>query len=410
MKLPRVAQAMAASAVLFITMGQGVGLAQPPGAVLAGQYSMITRQAGFFAFDPASASGLDINVVDTIRNAALQGGPATSTEVVQLNVSAFGAGTNAFGCFDIAPTDFSLASGVASLHASITGGTATCSPPFGMQPPLTVDVVWNASSPVVQSGDVTEFGCGQYTLETQESRSGQSATATATVSPLLPATVTGQGGFGMFDQRQHANGVEPDNCQPFGASPGGAGPPPAGMYANSSVMVGFFIQNPGDFRPSLEVDVFGSSSQSTPKVGAPSSTDQLQVNIISTAGGNFQFGCFNLTSAQFTNNGVLGATLNTKFDSNSPPCFAGVQATVPLPLTVNIVWTGSGPVATTHGVSNLSCGTYRLQGDGLSMTNNENVKASLTPLLSGPVTATGTMQASSSLAHAEGSLGPPCPI
>jgi len=295
----------------------------------------------------------------------------------------------------------------ASLHTEITDPNRSCNIYGGVPLPVTIDATWSAGGPVFTSGYGSQFSCGGYSLETTVRTVNTGANGTATISGQVTGSFTGQGNIRSDDTRQHAQGVEPDNCQPYGAQAGGIGPPPAGRTTDSLVMTDFFIQNPGDFQPSLEVSVTEDVQTSVPKVGSPSSTTQFQVNIISTTGG-FEFGCFKLDSSQFSNNGVQGATLSARFDEYSPLCFPGVEVTLPLPLDVNVVWTGMGPVATTHSTGDLTCLTYRDQGEGVTQTNNESVRATIPELLSDPVTGVGTMQTNSSTGHAEGAQQPAC--
>ncbi len=396
------------SVLVPLVLGQGAVLAQPPGAVAAGEYHTVAKQAGFSFFDPTSFASLDLTVTDTAATSALQGSAPSTTETTQLQIDFFDNGTGFNGCYDIASADFTFGSTSASLHTAITTANVSCNSFGGLPLPVTIDATWTGNGPVFQSGNGSQFFCGGYGLETTVSTVNQGATGTAGISPLLAGSFSGQGNLRSDDTRQHAEGVEPDNCQPFGAIAGGAGPPPAGDYTSTLVTADFFIQNPGDFQPSLEVSVFENVQQSNPKVGSPSSTAQFQVSINSTAGGNFEFGCFSLDPSEFSNNGVQGATLNTTFTADSPQCFPGGQVTLPLPLAVNIVWTGSGPIATTHTLGDLTCLTYRNQGSGMTQTNNENVTASISPLLAAPVTAVGTMQTSTSNDHAEGTQQPDC--
>ncbi len=396
-------------ALASLILAPGVALAQPPGAVAAGDYRTVANSAGFFSFDPTAFTDLSIIVTDTTTTSVPAGGSPSTSKTTQVQIEFFGNGTGFNGCFNVAPADFTFSPTSATLHTTLTTNSVTCNGPNGGVPlPVTIDATWSANGPTFQNRNGSQLVCGPYSLQTTTAGVNTGANATASMAPALTGTFTGQGNVSSTDTRQHAQGVEPDNCQPFGALAGGAGPPPAGDYQNSFVITDFFVQNPGDFQPSLEVSIFETSQVSTPKVGSPSTTTQFQANIFSNAGGVFSFGCFDITPAQFSNNGVLSAELNTTFTADSPLCFPGSQVTLALPLTVDVVWTGTGPVATTHSDGSLTCLTYRLQSSGLTQTNNENVTATISPLLSSPAIGTGTIQASNSNAHAEGAQQPNC--
>ncbi|HEY6875435.1 MAG TPA: hypothetical protein VI384_03665 [Candidatus Dormibacteraeota bacterium] len=387
--------------------GQVVVSAQPPFAISAGQYHTVAEQSGFFNFDPVTSMSVNVNVTDTKSTSAPTGSRSTTTETTQLQFGVFGNDGGVGGCYNIAPSDLTFGVTVVTLHTTITSANVSCDPFGNVALPVTIDATLTASGPVFTSGQGSQFSCGGYRLETTVSTVNTGANGTATITPVVTGSLTGQGNIRSDDTRQHAQGVEPDNCQPYGAQAGGIGPPPAGTTTDSLVMADFFVQNPGDWQPSLDVAVTKDIQTSVPKVGSPSSTTQFQVNIVSTSGG-FEFGCFTLDSSQFSNNGVQGASLSATFDQNSPLCFPGGQVTLPLPLTVNVVWTGTGPIATTHSVGDLTCLTYRDHGEGVTQTNNESVTATISPLLADPITAVGTMQTNSSTAHQEGAQQPAC--
>src|SRR5205823_6539809 len=112
------------------------------------------------------------------------------------------------------------------------------------------------------------------------------------------------------DERIQARGPSPESlaCQPAPGIAGGAGPPPAGTYTSASTEAGLDLFND---TTGQEVGIFvtRSTQTSSPK-GAPSSTtSDFNVRINVFGGGSFFFGCFVLTPADFSSNGVVAATL-----------------------------------------------------------------------------------------------------
>ncbi len=202
--------------------------------------------------------------------------------------------------------------------------------------------------------------------------------------------------------------MSPDSCQPFGAIAGGAGPPPAGDYTSARTDVGIFVFS--DTGPSVGIFVTRSTQTSSPLGGPSTNTGEFDVRINSFGGGTFGFGCFNLTPADFSSNGVLGATLNMTITADTPTCQpGGPPGSLPLPLTVNVAWSGAGPVATTRSTGLYNCLTYRNEGQSLNVTNLANVVATLTPLLPAPLTSNqGSLATSASHLHAEGAQQPAC--
>jgi hypothetical protein len=229
------------------------------------------------------------------------------------------------------------------------------------------------------------------------------------LSPFFTDQFTGQSQLLRSDDEVlHAQGVSPDGCQPFGAIAGGAGPPPAGDYTTARSDVGIFIF--GDTGPSVGIFVTKSTQTSTPTGGPSITTNEFDVRINIFGAGVFGFGCFNLTPSDFSSNGVIGATLNMTITDATPTCQqGGPPGSLPLPLTVNVAWTGSGPVATTRNTGQFNCLTYRNEGQSLNMTNLANVTATLAPFLPAPLTSNqGSLATSTSQLHAEGVQQPAC--
>ena len=398
----------ASSVLLTILFAATPVYAQPPGAVAAGHYHNISMTAGFFV---SSVSGsLDVNVTGGTSVADPTGGPSATTHTTRVFINAFSTSFSGSGCYDIAPSDFTFNINAASLHTTITDSNGTCGGPLGSIPtPFTLDVIWSGTGPITNSRNRSQLKCGGYGLDTTISTTINGANVIATLSPIFTDHFTAQSQLLRTDDEVlHAHGVSPDLCQPVGGVPGGAGPPPAGDYRSASTNAGIFIFS--DTGMSVGIFVTNTTQTSKPSGAGATTTTEFDVRINVSGGGTFAFGCFNLTPADFSSNGVLGATLNMVITSNTPTCQqGGPPASVPLPLTVNVVWSGAGPVATTRSRSSFNCLTYRNDGESLDSTNLANVTASLTPLLAAPLTSNqGSLATDTTHLDAQGAQQPAC--
>jgi hypothetical protein len=382
--------------------------AQPPGTVVAGNYHNTSMTAGFFA--SAAAGSLTVNAISGTSDADPKGAPGTTTKTTRVFVDAFGTSFSGNGCYDIAPSDFTFSISAATLHTTITDSTGTCGGPPGSIPtPFTLGVTWNGTGPISSSQNGSHLKCGAYGLDTTVSTTINAANAVATFLPLFTDRFTGQSQLLRTDDEVlHAHGVSPDLCQPVGGIPGGAGPPPAGDYRSASINAGIFFFN--DTGTSVGIFVTKLTQTSEPTGAAATTTTEFDVRINVFGGGTFGFGCFNLTPADFSSNGVLGATLNMTIKADTPTCQqSGPPVGLPLPLTVNVAWSGSGPVATTRSRASFSCLTYRNDGESLDSTNLANVTATLTPLLAAPLTSNqGSLATDTTQLDAQGAQQPAC--
>jgi hypothetical protein len=396
-----------ACAVVSMVFAQSPALAQPPGTIPAGVYHNTSSTAGFFA---SSISGnLNVQVVDATSVRTPKGGPSTTTRSIKAYIQAFGTTFFGMGCYDLAPADFTFSSGAAAIHTMVTDTTGTCGgPPGTFVTPFNLDVTWTGTGPISTQRNDSLFHCGAYALSTRLNSTINSASASGTLTPIFTDQFTGVGQLlRTDDERIRAEGVSPDGCQPFGAIPGGAGPPSAGRYHSTETDAGLFIFDPTGL--SVGISVTNMRQVSHPNDSPTTTTTEFDVRINVFGGGTFAFGCFNLTPADFTSNGVQSATLNTTITTATPTCQGPGPGTVPLPLTLNVVWSGAGPVATTRSEGQFSCLTYHLQGQGLTATNLANVTATLSPLLASPITSDqGSLVTRDDHVQVEGAKQPAC--
>jgi hypothetical protein len=410
MKVPRRILLSVPAVIASLVFTQGAVLAQAPGVIPAGQYHNSSNQAGFFATS-ASGDNLSVQVIDSTGVASPHGGPTTTTHTTVLNIEVFGS-TFGNGCYDIAASDFTFSISAAALHTTVTDSTPTCGFPGSFATPFTVDITWTGTGPVSSGRHSTNLSCGAYGLDEAFTNVINAASGVASFSPIFPDQFTAPKDqlLRTDDERIHAHGPSPESlaCQPAPGIPGGAGPPPAGDYRSSSTEAGFDLFNDTTGQD-VGVFVTRSTQTSSPK-GAPSTTTtdfNVRINVV--GGGSFFFGCFVLTPADFSSSGVVAATLSTTITVDTPTCQPGFPGTLPLPLTVSVVWTGYAPVGTTRGQGSFTCLTYHSKGTSLDSVSLANVTATLSPLLTSPITTNqGSLVTRSSSVHAEGAQQPAC--
>src|SRR4029077_3625392 len=224
--------------------------------------------------------------------------------------------------------------------------------------PFSVDITWTGTGPISSGRRGSNLACGAYGLVETITNVVNAASGVASISPIFLDQFTAPQDqlLRSDDERIHAHGPIPESlaCQPAPGIPGGAGPPPAGTYTSSSTQAGVDFFNSTTFED-VGIFVTRSTQTSSPK-GAPSTTtSEFDVGIHDFGGGSFGSGCFVLTPADFTSNGVLGATLNMRITSDTPTCGPGGPGSLPLPLTVSVVWNGYAPVGTTRGQGSFTC-------------------------------------------------------
>ena len=409
MKALRLTSMGVCALVISLYFGQSLALAQPPGTIAAGEYTNTSNQAGFFTF--GGSANFDLFVIDASGVAAPKGAPRTTSHSTRVFIDAFGPTVFGNGCYEVSAGDFSFGSGTASLHTMITNLNGTCGgPPATLPLPFTIDASWTGNAPVTSGRSQNNFDCGSYGLQEMLTNQFQGAAATVAVSPLFADTFSAPQDQLLRTDKEtiHAEGVQPDGCQPAPGIPGGAGPPPAGDYSNKLVLATASSYDPttGQFAFFTVTD---SAQVSTPRGGSTTNTNQFQVNFNINANGTFAFGCYELTPADFTDNGVSSATLSLNIDQNTPVCpFA--QPNLSLPQTLAITWSGVAPVAPERSTGNFTCLSYHLETTGLTTTSRASSTATLSPMFGAPFTTPdqAALETSSSTQRAEGAQQPVC--
>jgi hypothetical protein len=202
---------------------------QDPGCGPAGLFSPLMPAGryhdyglnGFAFFGSPPNDQISLMEINNVSNPL--GGPSTTQHENDLNLSLFDGTFYGNGCWAIAPTDItSTGLATASVQSTITGSTSICTgsyPGFGFNLPLTVNVTWTASGPLVQLHDVQTYTCQGYTQRTTNSVQSVGASSAATVSgtdyfgnPVTDSLAGGLGSIAYNDQKITATGVDSQAC------------------------------------------------------------------------------------------------------------------------------------------------------------------------------------------------------
>ena len=390
--------------------GPGGGPVNPP----AGSYHVTTLRASYNLFSPYPGPSININVARTNNESIPSVGPSSVTSETNVFISVSGPSGYVNACVVLAtPTDFIVSSNLqtASLHTAISGSAPGCGFPNYVPTPFTLDVTWQAAGPIASSHGDSNFMCDSYRLKSITSSTGTNANATASLTPLIPGsfTVIGHAGLDSVDQRIDAAGMSPDACPPAIATKGagGGGLQPAGSYTFTTLQAGSNFSDPSG----SQIGIFVSNGTQISRLedGPPTTTQDTNVQVQVSRAGTFGFACFKVASTDFTISEVLSAALHTNITTSNVTCGGPIFGSVPLPLNLDVMWTGSGPVATLRTEGEYRCGDYSSKSDNVILTNPAAVTASATPLLTGTLTGTfATLTSSIQHVEAEGLLQQAC--
>ena len=178
----------------------------------------------------------------------------------------------------------------------------------------------------------------------------------------------------------------------------GGGFKPAGNYQNTSMLASVFYNDP-------ETSVFVFADRQI-TVGSSSTTDESTLALsISASFGSMVLNCsINDTSGDFTvASDVSSARLLKTIPAGAPACGGSTTADV----TVDISWTGAGPVQSTTTSRRFACGGYTDESHGTDSNNAGPATVSLIGLDS-PITITTpdaqTFHFGNSIEHAQGAV------
>lgn len=382
----------------------------------AGNYAFTTLRADFNVFGDPSQPQVGLFVTGGPSTSKPLGGNSSTTDTVSMffNISS-PSGLSGGGCVILAnPNDFAVSSDLssASLHTTISDQTPLCGGPINLPLPLQIDVTWTGSGPVESSHDVRNFGCSGYTQESQSSDTSNNANATASFSALTATVSTTQSGMGIQTQTIHAQGsVPPDSCGGgIGGKGAGRGLQAAGNYVFNRTEFDTGISPSDPSSPQLFLSASSNSNTSSP-LGGPSTsgseTDLLVFINSSTVNG---FGCFVIGQNDLTIASDLSTvTLHTTLTSQSQGCDGGSNSLNPLPLTIDVTWTGAGPIAHTSDDSQVACDSYHMQTRSTQTLDNGGTSTiSIPGVTSGPVASNGSAGSNTTRVHADGVAIPAC--
>jgi hypothetical protein len=371
-----------------------------------------------YSFSPAdsSQSQINISVNDQTNQSNPFSGPSTITHETDVFIDIYTDSGDLGGCFipDNA-SDFTISSDLqsASLHTTITEATSVCQgEPVSFQLPLTVDVVWTGSGPLLPVKSTVHSLCGGFHVQTLATVSSQGGSAIATLAPMFTDSFTSNQGTNLssVDIVSHVEGTSPPTCT-VSSSGGGslAGAVPAGNYSATLQAASAFF-NDDATQTSFATIVTNSSSTSNPKDGPSTISNETDVQVFETSPDLLEFGCFVLdTPSNFVvNNRLQSASLHTTITDSTTQCSDFPASNLTLPLTLDITWTATGPLASLRGNTQDHCLTNRAEGTELTQGTNATATANISGV-SGPLsTDFANIGSQVGTVHAEGAIQPTC--
>ncbi len=373
---------------LAVAMGAAPNLAghgafaSPPGYLAPGEY---VNKSAFATFQTVINGSLNVDATaseDTfstkLRNGATVSGSQT---ILTVDVTDYLDGIFFQGCYVIPTGDFTVNSDLSSMTVitTIEDSTPDCGFPNSIPSGTVISLQWLGTGPVASHSDVINASCTGYRQESHSSSSDNLATVSGSISGLLADPLSGVPGFietGAGDI--HVSGTAADSCPPGGNGRGaGFGPQAAGNYEFSSNQAFAVFESP-DFSQFIEVVATrhvdsanprggpvphvasGARTASAPGTnGGPVTTVDTSVEIRITDFNTFTFesACYQIAPGAFSSNGITSATLAVHLDGTEQFCPNDPfdQQNVPLPLTVDASWMGTGPSAPVRDVGQFSC-------------------------------------------------------
>jgi hypothetical protein len=379
---------------------QGKG-GPPPGGGLppAGKYTNTNVFAGYSLC--CSGPQLTVNVSDMTNTAHPKVGAATSLHEVDVNLQAcdFVTGICGAGCFipdRASDWTFSANLSSAALKTTVTPSTLPCqgSPVTGLLRPFTVSVTWTATGSRNTSSGTGRYACSGYKSETVTKTSGNTAVnATASTSLFSGTFPASNANLNSFDQRIHAQGTPLDSCSPLGGKGAGFGPLVAGKYHLVSKSANLTIPPADPSQSPINMFVTTFTNTSSPKGGTTTTLSETDLNIFEFAFPQIIQDCFIIPSSAFTiASNLHGASVHVSIDPTTKPCPQGNNSGLPASFTVNVTWSGTGPIASLRTDGTSQCGNFRVASSGTESTINAIASGGL----SGIADSFSTTQASMS--------------
>jgi len=375
-------RALAVSVVLVgsIVLAPGVAAQKGAGGLPpAGTYQFTSAGTDFSSF--AGNMQISLNVSSDTNVSQPTGAPQTTTSETQvfLNLFDYSSGTFTSACLLLDhPSDFTINKELttASLTTTLTPATPTC--PYSS--PLTTTIglngTWTGAGPLATTRDESTYQCGSYTLDSvsRNLNNSGSANLSLTMGGTSTSLSAGQIGLNSNNFQSQAHGVAAPGC---GLTGFGTGPVPAGKYHIFGLNPNaFFGMPPG---PTNQISLFENNSSSQPDGGTATTSQEFDLSV-SLFGGAFNgYGCWIISPSDVTSTGVTSASIKTTITATTPNCsntYPGFG--ISYPMTVNVVWTATGPIASVHDVNKYGCAGYTEQSVVAVQSNPANSSGTVT--------------------------------
>jgi hypothetical protein len=402
----------------FAASSQAAG--PPPGKgggfLPAGNYVFTAQRASYnlFSNDPSQPQiGLFVSGGPSVSRPL--GGPATTTNMVTMFFNIFSySGVSGGGCVILTnPADFSISSDLhtAALHTTVTDGTQLCGGPLNLPLPIQIDVTWSGVGPIETSNDAGTFACSGYTSESHTTDTSNNANANLSISSLAGSFPTTAAGMGIRSQTIHAQGATPpDTCGGgIGGKGAGRGLPAAGNSVFTRTEADASLFSPDPSTPQMFVSASANTSTSNPLGGPATASSETDVLLFINSPSVNGFGCFVVNSSDLSiSPDLASANLHTTLTADTPACGGGSNSLGPLPLTLDVSWVGSGPIATTRDDGQLACGAYHTQTNLVQTVNNGGASTISISGVTGSFSGPGSTASNTTRVHADGVADPAC--
>lgn len=414
--------ALVLSIALVSVAGQVVSAAANAHGPTAGTTSRSGFNADFQHF-PADGSMPQISIsVSAFTNTSRPlGGVATTTSEIDLNLNLFDGQTNSYGCFLLGATEFNIAADLstASLHTVLNESSPVCEGSFVSAVfPISIDATWTSVGPLNSFRGTGHSACSGFHEESSNSFDSSPATASATLSSDQATgsfDSTGGSALSSSQGQDRVEGTAATLCA-IGGRGSGPGGLPAGTYRNSNggAVQQLVEDSTGQF---MQIAVSQFVNSSNPRVGRATSSSRTTVQINLEGPDVFASGCFVIDPGDFTmKQSLSSASLHTTITAANATCGPDNDFTS-LPLTIDMTWTGIGPLASVdnHGVD--TCASLRTETSATQQNNNTSAVAILSGAMSGSFTShqsanesTGGMGSEDTISQVQGVASPGCEL
>lgn len=374
------ALAFAALLVGSVVLAPGVAAQKGAGGLPpAGTYQFVSASTDFSSI--ANNLQIFLSVSSETNVSQPVGAPQTTTSETQvfLDLFDYSSGTFTSACLQLDhPSDFTINKGLttASLTTTLTPATPAC--PYSS--PLTTTIglngTWTGAGPLSTTRDESTYQCGAYTLDSVSrnlnNRGG--ANLSLTIGGTSTSLSAVQIGLNSNNFQAQALGVAAPGC---GLTGFGTGPVPAGKYHIFGLNPNaFFGMPPG---PTNQISLYENNSSSQPDGGTATTSQEFDLSV-SLFGGAFNgYGCWIISPSDVVSAGITSALIQTTITAATPNCsntYPGFG--INYPLTVNVVWTTTGPIAYVHDVNSYGCLGYSEQSVVAVQSNPANSTGTVT--------------------------------